>query len=146
MGEWWARARTFLSEGLWRHEFEPRTWTARGAALLQFAIMVGEGFVRDQLLLRASALTYFGVSAFSGTSQLLATLDYQWDLSLSLNGSQNTAPVPYAIGVMQEFLMTLDMGAGTVSLSIDGVAHPGLQDLPQIHEEEFLNRIARKPP
>ena len=60
-GDWWARIWTFLSEGMWRAEFEPRTWTARGVALLQFVVMVGEGFVRDQLLLRASALTYFAV-------------------------------------------------------------------------------------
>jgi membrane protein len=55
------RARAFLTEGLWLHELEPRTWTTRGVRLLQFAYMVGEGFVRDQLLLRASALTYFTV-------------------------------------------------------------------------------------
>ncbi len=60
-GDWWTRIRAFLSEGMWRAELEPRTWTARGVALLQFAVMVGEGFVRDQLLLRASALTYFAV-------------------------------------------------------------------------------------
>jgi membrane protein len=60
-GGGWARAQAFLTEGLWRAEFEPRTWTARGVALLQFGVMVGEGFVRDRLLLRASALTYFTV-------------------------------------------------------------------------------------
>jgi membrane protein len=60
-GNLWARIWAFLSEGMWRAELEPRTWTARGVALLQFAVMVGEGFVRDQLLLRASALTYFAV-------------------------------------------------------------------------------------
>jgi membrane protein len=55
------RARAFLTEGLWRLELEPRTWTARAASLLQFAMMVGSGFVRDRLLLRASALAYFTV-------------------------------------------------------------------------------------
>ena len=60
-GDGWARIRAFLNEGMWRAELEPRTWTARGVALLQFAVMVGEGFVRDNLLLRASALTYFAV-------------------------------------------------------------------------------------
>jgi len=58
-GAVWKRIQAFLDEGMWRAELEPRTWTARGVALLQFAVMVGEGFVRDQLLLRASALTYF---------------------------------------------------------------------------------------
>ncbi|MBW1684601.1 MAG: YihY family inner membrane protein [Deltaproteobacteria bacterium] len=60
-GDWWTRIWAFLSEGMWRAELEPRTWTARGVALLQFAVMVGEGFVRHNLLLRASALTYFAV-------------------------------------------------------------------------------------
>jgi membrane protein len=60
-GDGWGRAQAFLREGLWRAEFEPRTWTARGIALLQFGVMVGEGFVRDRLLLRASALTSFTV-------------------------------------------------------------------------------------
>jgi membrane protein len=59
--ETWKAARGFLAEGMWRAELQPRTWTARGVALLQFAVMVGEGFVRDNLLLRASALTYFTV-------------------------------------------------------------------------------------
>jgi len=61
--DWVDRAGAFLSEGMWRAELEPRTWTARGIRLLQFAVMVGEGFVRDRLLLRASALTYFTVLA-----------------------------------------------------------------------------------
>lgn len=55
------RARAFLREGLWRLELEPRTWAARAAALLQFSVMVARGFVRDRLLLRASALAYFTV-------------------------------------------------------------------------------------
>ncbi len=59
LAELWRQAWTFLSEGMWRAELQPRTWTARGVALLQFGVMVGEGFVRDRLLLRASALTYF---------------------------------------------------------------------------------------
>jgi membrane protein len=58
---WWSHARSFLREGMWLAELEPRTWTSRGVRLLQFAVMVGEGFVRDKLLLRASALTYFTV-------------------------------------------------------------------------------------
>ncbi len=57
--EGWSRVRAFLSEGMWLTELQPRTWSARGLALLQFATMVVEGFVRDRLLLRASALTYF---------------------------------------------------------------------------------------
>jgi membrane protein len=55
------RAEAFLREGLWRVEFEPRTWAARAASLLQLAVMIAQGFVRDRLLLRASALAYFTV-------------------------------------------------------------------------------------
>jgi membrane protein len=55
------RARAFLREGLWRVELEPRTWAARATAGLQLAVMIAEGFVRDHLLLRASALAYFTV-------------------------------------------------------------------------------------
>jgi membrane protein len=42
-------------------ELEPRTWAARAAGLLQLAVMIAHGFVRDRLLLRASALAYFTV-------------------------------------------------------------------------------------
>jgi membrane protein len=58
--EWPARIRDFLSHKLWEIEPERRS---RGSAirLLQFAIMLTEGFVRDRLLLRASALSYFTV-------------------------------------------------------------------------------------
>jgi membrane protein len=56
-----ARARDFLRDDLWNAQPDPGTWTGRGLSLLQFAVMTGEGFVRDHLLLRASALTYFTV-------------------------------------------------------------------------------------
>jgi membrane protein len=55
------RAEAFLREGVWRVELEPRTWAARAAALLQLSVMIAQGFVRDRLLLRASALAYFTV-------------------------------------------------------------------------------------
>ncbi len=51
--------RRFLKEGLWSEEPATRWILARAARLLQFAIMTGKGFVRDRLLLHASALTYF---------------------------------------------------------------------------------------
>jgi membrane protein len=55
------RAESFLREGLWRVELEPRTWAARAAGLLQLVVMIAQGFVRDRLLLRATALAYFTV-------------------------------------------------------------------------------------
>jgi membrane protein len=60
-GDALGRARAFLREGLWRLELEPRTFAARAAELLQLAVMIVQGFVRDRLLLRASALAYFTV-------------------------------------------------------------------------------------
>ena len=62
LGERLKRMRTFFRDELWR--FDPLRPAERALVRsLQFAIMVGEGFVRDQLLLRASALTYFSVLA-----------------------------------------------------------------------------------
>ena len=53
------RIRRFLKEGLWSEEPASRWIVARAVSLLQFTIMTAEGFVRDRLLLHASALTYF---------------------------------------------------------------------------------------
>jgi hypothetical protein len=58
--DWPARIRDFLSHRLWQIESERRTRLS-AIRLLQFSIMLGEGFVRDRLLLRASALAYFSV-------------------------------------------------------------------------------------
>lgn len=57
------RARDFLRDGLWNGGRSPGAPYARLRGLLQFAVMTGEGFVRDHLLLRASALSYFSVLA-----------------------------------------------------------------------------------
>jgi membrane protein len=55
-----ARARRFLAHELWT--YQPRQGVLRSLIrFLQFSIMVVEGFVRDRLLLRASALAYFTV-------------------------------------------------------------------------------------
>jgi membrane protein len=63
------RAPGFLREELWDPAFRSRPRSSGGSAgvlnfgfgLLQFVVMTTEGFVRDQLLLRASALSYFTV-------------------------------------------------------------------------------------
>jgi membrane protein len=59
--EIWPRARALIGEDLWNAEIEPRSAIARVRGFLQFAVMIGEGFVRDRLLLRASALSYFTI-------------------------------------------------------------------------------------
>jgi membrane protein len=58
--EWPARIRDFLSHKLWQIEPERRSRLS-AIRLLQFCFMLVEGFVRDRLLLRASALSYFTV-------------------------------------------------------------------------------------
>jgi membrane protein len=58
--DWPARIRDFLSHKLWEIEPERRSRLS-AIRLLQFSIMLVEGFVRDRLLLRASALSYFTV-------------------------------------------------------------------------------------
>lgn len=52
------RARRFLEQDIWAWEPQPSSWAAWAVRPLQLAVLLGEGFLRDQLLLRASALTY----------------------------------------------------------------------------------------
>lgn len=52
--------RHFFAEDLWSERSGSRWWM-RGIGVLQFAAMTAEGFVRDQLLLRATSLAYFTV-------------------------------------------------------------------------------------
>ena len=59
-GYWLERAQVFVTRDLWNVE-PARGFARQVLPLLQFTIMVGQGFVRDRLLLRASALTYFTV-------------------------------------------------------------------------------------
>jgi membrane protein len=61
IGEILSRIRTFLRRDLWSFETDPGSLAGRALAVLRFSVMVGEGFVQDHLLLRASALTYFMV-------------------------------------------------------------------------------------
>ncbi|MEE3326996.1 MAG: YihY/virulence factor BrkB family protein [Myxococcota bacterium] len=56
--EAWSRGRQFVAKELWQFDLSPRSWTTSLVRFLQFSIMVGQGFVSDRLLLRASALTF----------------------------------------------------------------------------------------
>ncbi len=55
------RARRFVVEDLWHVDLRPRSLSASVVRVLQLAVMISRGFVRDRLLLRASALTYVTV-------------------------------------------------------------------------------------
>jgi membrane protein len=57
----YSRALRFFSGDIWRRELRPGSIAGTGMRVLQFGVMVVEGFVRDQLLLRASALTYITI-------------------------------------------------------------------------------------
>jgi membrane protein len=57
---WIDRTRSFVRDELWSTEPQKRA-QLQVVRLLQFGIMVVEGFVRDHLMLRASALAYFTV-------------------------------------------------------------------------------------
>jgi membrane protein len=61
VAEYFQRAHRFVRDELWDAQPAPRSAAARALAVLQFGVMIGQGFVKDALLLRASALTYFTV-------------------------------------------------------------------------------------
>ncbi|MAI79505.1 MAG: hypothetical protein CL917_11230 [Deltaproteobacteria bacterium] len=58
LGLAWTRIQKFFVTDLWEFDLSPRSWTAAAVRLLQFSMMVGQGFVSDRLLLRSSALTF----------------------------------------------------------------------------------------
>jgi len=94
-----ARARRFLFHDLWRMEVQRGSLATLPIRLLQFATMVVEGFVRDELLLRASALTYI--------------------VALSL--------IPLLVVVLS-ILNALGMTSGLVEAAIDYLAIPGARE------------------
>jgi membrane protein len=116
--ERWARARAFLDEGLWRAEFEPRTWTARGVGVLQFGVMVGEGFVRDRLLLRASALTYFTVLSLVPLLAIVSSILTALGVTENVVGriiDQVAAGAPGAVTWLEHFVENVNFaGLGTL--------------------------------
>jgi membrane protein len=57
----WERALQFLNRDLWRPEETARRGFAWARGALQIAVLVTQEFVRNQLLLRASALTYYSM-------------------------------------------------------------------------------------
>jgi len=82
LNAWIERARRFFAEELWWTESQARV---RRSALrvLQLGVMVGEGVVRDQVLLRASALTY--IAALSVVPLLVLVLSLIQALGFSEN-------------------------------------------------------------
>ena len=52
------RLRRLVEQDIWAWEPQPSSWAAWAVRPLQIVVLLGEGFLRDHLLLRASALTY----------------------------------------------------------------------------------------
>lgn len=68
------RVRGFFSDQLWSDEpLEPRI-LGRVRSLVQLGIVIGEGFVKDQLLLRAHSLTYLTFLSIVPLLALLVTV------------------------------------------------------------------------
>ncbi|MDH3214227.1 MAG: YihY family inner membrane protein [Myxococcales bacterium] len=118
VGNGWARARAYLTEGLWRADLEPRTWTARGVALLQFAAIVVVGFVRDRLLLRSSALTYFTVLSLVPVLAIVSSILSALGVTENVVGriiEQIAAGAPDAAKWLREFVANVNFaGLGTL--------------------------------
>jgi len=55
---WIERVRLFIVEDLWDLDVGPGRLPAAALGFVQLVVMIARGFVRDRLLLRASALTY----------------------------------------------------------------------------------------
>ena len=135
------KARQFLADGMWRSEFEPKTWASRGVRLLQFTSMVGEGFVRDQLLLRASALTYFSVLSIVPVLAIVGSIATAVGVTENLVGvfvDQISARFPGAGEQLSDIVRNADIGGlgslGAVALFLTTIF--GISNI-----EQALNHI-----
>ena len=128
LAERWNQLRRYLGEGLWVQELEPATWTSRGVRLLRFGFMVGEGFVRDSLLLRSSALTYFTLLAIVPLLAIVSSVATALGVTENVVGAgldQIREAVPDVAAKVEEFLDTANIGAlgtlGAVTLLVTTV-------------------------
>ena len=71
---WRQRALQLVGRDLWSPLATARRGVAWAQRSLQFAVLVGQGFVQDLLVLRASALTYYSVLALIPLLAIVASL------------------------------------------------------------------------
>ena len=112
--ERWDQLRRYLSQGLWVQELEPSTWTTRGVRVLQFGFMLGEGFVRDSLLLRASALTYFTLLSIVPLLAIVSAVATALGVTENVVGiglDQIRGAFPEVAAKVEEFLANANIGA-----------------------------------
>ena len=117
--DWPARIRDFLSHQLWQIEPERRSRLS-AIRLLQFAVMLIEGFVRDHLLLRASALSYFTVISLVPLLAVVVAIakavGFQSDDFISWLVGMISAGAPGAAAMIRSLIDRADFtGFGTVS-------------------------------
>ena len=141
LGGIYARALRFFSADLWLRELRPGSIVDNGTRVLQFAVMVVEGFVRDQLLLRASALTYITVLS------LIPILAITLNVLKALGVSENLAELAVdqiATGLpdARDRILELIQGADTGRLgTVGAVILVGTAVLTLRHLESVLNDI-----
>lgn len=141
VGETVERARKFLLEDLWSLDMRPGSFLGFVTRMLQVIMMVGEGFVKDQLLLRASALTY--VTALSVIPLLAVALSIV-RLFDPGNNLASTAVEYIAAGSpeAQATLLELIGGANIVGLGSLGAAVLFISTIFALrHLETTLNSI-----
>jgi len=116
--DWLKRLRALLEEHLWSREPlrpVPLTWLR---SVLQLSILIAEGFVRDQLLLRASALTYLTLLSIVPLLALaVSVVDLLGgsDGAMRLLVEQFAAGSPEAVDWILEHVHALNFGAlGTI--------------------------------
>jgi membrane protein len=135
------RARQFLLHDLWSIDLRPRSFIGFATRGLQVMIMVGEGFVHDQLLLRASALTYVTAIAVIPLLAVALSIVRLFDP----NNSLATLAVEYlAAGspAAQETLLDLIGSANIVGLGSVGAAMLFVSSILALrHLETTLNSI-----
>jgi membrane protein len=139
--EWPARIRDFLSHKLWQIEPDQRSRLS-AIRLLQFSIMLVEGFVQDRLLLRASALSYFTVislvpllavvMAIASAVGLGSASFFEWLVNLIAAGAPGAAEQIRALIERIDFtgfgtvggavlFVTTVLGLGTVESSLNDI-------------------------
>jgi len=117
-----ARLRGFIFEDLWHLDLHPRSLTAQAIRLLQLVVLIAQGFVRDQLLLRASALTYVTILSLMPLMVVMVAFvglvgGQQTLVDMVIN--QLTAVSPEVRELIQERVMGAKIGSmGSVGASL----------------------------
>ena len=114
------RARRFLFHDLWRMEVEGGSLATLPIRFLQFGYMVVEGFIRDELLLRASALTY--IASLSLVPLLVVVLSILESLGVTddlVAGAIEYLAIPGARETLLPYVQGVELsGFGTLGAAI----------------------------